>query len=323
MRQDRFATLAPLAAVLMFLAAIVASFWYLRSEEIAREKEALKRDVEYAQQRVRLRLLERQEQIMRIARDLSNEELERADFVSRAEALISQYPELQSITWIDERRRIRASQAAPTVTSSQLRVTGEVLKTGEAADLFKQARQLRQPVYSLPTAGAGDTAPLLQLQVPLSPHDQFGGVVLAEYSIDSLLRYGTPTEVLARYAVTLLDGRGQVLAGTPLAPRHNALLSWTTKANAYAIPVSPVGNGLVLRAQAYRTSLGVVGSGLFWLVGSLSVMTSWLLIATWRHTRRRMRAQEALIVETNFRRAMENSILTGMRALDLQGRITT
>ena len=179
MRQDRFATLAPLAAVLMFLAAIVASFWYLRSEEIAREKEALKRDVEYAQQRVRLRLLERQEQIMRIARDLSNEELERADFVSRAEALISQYPELQSITWIDERRRIRASQAAPTVTSSQLRVTGEVLKTGEAADLFKQARQLRQPVYSLPTAGAGDNAPLLQLQVPLSPHDQFGGVVLA------------------------------------------------------------------------------------------------------------------------------------------------
>jgi hypothetical protein len=34
------------------------------------------------------------------------------------------------------------------------------------------------------------------------------------------------------------------------------------------VPVSPVGNGLVLRAQAYRTSLGVVGSGLFWLVGT-------------------------------------------------------
>lgn len=322
MRQDRFATLAPLAAVMMFLAAIVASFWYLRSEEIAREKEALKRDVEYAQQRVRLRLLERQEQIMRIARDLSNEELERADFVSRAEALISQYPELQSITWVDEHRRIRATQTAPTVTSSQLRVNGEVLKTGETADLFKHARELQQPVYSLPMAGTGDAAPLLQLQVPLSPQGKFGGVVLAEYSIDSLLRYGTPTEVLARYAVTLLDGTGHVLAGTPLAPRRNVLWPWTTKANAYAIPVSPVGNGLVLRAQAYRTSLGVVGSGLFWLVGTLSVMTSWLLIATWRHTRRRMRAQDALIVETNFRRAMENSILTGMRALDLHGRIT-
>ncbi|WP_404299310.1 PAS domain S-box protein [Alicycliphilus denitrificans] len=320
--QDRFAALAPLAAVLMFLAAIAASFWYLRTEEVVREKEALKRDVEYAQQRVRLRLLERQDQIMRIARDLSNEELERADFVSRTESLISQYPELQSVTWIDERRRIRATQAAPTVTSSQLYVNGEVLKKGETAELFKLARDLQQPVYSLPMAGTGDTAALLQLQVPLSPQGKFGGVVLAEYSIDSLLRYGTPTEVLARYAMTVLDGNGQVLAGTPLPPRRNTLLPWTTKANAYAIPVAPVGNGLVLRAQAYRTSLGVVGSGLFWLVGSLSVMTSWLLIATWRHTRRRQQAQQALVAETNFRRAMENSILTGMRALDLNGRIT-
>ena len=91
----------------MFLAAIVVAFWYLRAEEAEREQEALRRDVEYAQQRVRLRLLERQEQLMRIARDLSNQELERGDFVSRAEALISQYPELQAITWIDDRRRIR------------------------------------------------------------------------------------------------------------------------------------------------------------------------------------------------------------------------
>src|SRR6218665_779757 len=88
-RQDRFVALAPLAAVLMFLAAIVAAFWYLRAEEGEREQEALRRDVEYAHQRVRLRLLERQEQIMRIARDLSNQDLARVDFVSRAEILIS------------------------------------------------------------------------------------------------------------------------------------------------------------------------------------------------------------------------------------------
>ena len=32
--------------------------------------------------------------------------------------------------------------------------------------------------------------------------------------------------------------------------------------------------------------------------------------------------QQALVAETNFRRAMENSMLTGMRVLDLEGRIT-
>jgi PAS domain-containing protein len=161
------------------------------------------------------------------------------------------------------------------------------------------------------------------LQVPLSHQGKFSGVVLGEYSIDSLLRYGTPTEVLARYAVTLLDGNNQVLAGTPWArATQPPSVALGAKANEYEVPVSPVGNGLVLRAQAYRTSLGVVGSGLFWLVGTLSAMTAWMLIATWRHTRRRMQAQQALVAETNFRRAMENSVLTGMRALDLEGRIT-
>lgn len=306
----------------MFLAAIVAAFWYLRTEEVEREKEALKRDVEYAQQRVRLRLLERQEQIMRIARDLSNQDLDRAEFDRRAEALISQYPELQAVTWIDERMRIRASHAAPTVSSSQLRVIGESIRSGETADTYLLARDMQQPVYSQPLSVKDEAPPLLQLQVPLSAQGKFAGVVLSEYSIDSLLRYGTPTEVLARYGVTLLDSNGNVLAGTPLQPRRTAFIAKDNRANEYEVPVSPVGNGLMLRAQAYRTSLGVVGSGLFWLVGALSAMTAWLLIATWRHTRRRLQAQQALVSETNFRRAMENSILTGMRAVDMQGRIT-
>ena len=324
-RQDRFAALAPLAAVLMFMAAIVAAFWYLRMEEGEREQEALRRDVEYAQQRVRLRLLERQEQLMRIARDVSNHDLESGQFNQRAESLISQYPELQAITWIDSHGRVRASQAAPTLPGSQIRVAGEVLKKGETIDTFELTRDLQQPVYTQPLARSGDAAPLLQLQVPLNVQGKFGGVVLGEYSVDSLLRYGTPTEVLARYAVTLLDANQQVLAGTPLGPRNQRAPQWlalNARANAYEVPVSPVGNGLLLRAQAYRTSLGVVGSGLFWLVVVLSAMTAWMLIATWRHTRRRMQAQLALVTETNFRRAMENSVLTGMRALDLQGRIT-
>lgn len=323
-RQDRFAALAPLAAVLLFMAAIVAAFWYLRMEEGEREREALRRDVEYAQQRVRLRLLERQEQLMRIARDLSNQDMAQGQFGQRAEALISQYPELQAITWIDEHGRIRASHAAPTLSGTQMRVAGEVLKKGETADTFELTRDLQQPVYTQPTARSGDAAPLLQLQVPLNVQGKFGGVVLGEYSIDSLLRYGTPTEVLARYAVTLRDAHDQVLAGAPLAAptRSSQWLPFKARANQFEVPVSPVGNGLVLRAQAYRTSLGVVGSGLFWLVVVLSTMTAWMLIATWRHTRRRMQAQLALVAETNFRRAMENSVLTGMRALDLQGHIT-
>jgi PAS domain S-box-containing protein len=322
--QDRFAMLAPLAAVLLFLAAIISAFGYLRLEEMDREQEAVKRDVEYAQQRVRLRLLERQEQLMRIARDISNKEVDPDEFMGRGESMVSQYPELQALTWIDERRRVKASYAAPSLASQQMRVVRDVLRPGgETESIYGLARDLQQPVYSQPAAGTDSTG-LLQLHIPLAEQGRFAGVILGEYSIDGLLRYGVPAEVSAKYAVALLDGKNRVLAGTSVPVRNPAtqLLPWAEQANEYEVPVSPVGNGLIIRAQAYRTSLGVIGSGLFWLVGALSVMTAWMLIGNWRHTRRRMQAQQALVVETNFRRAMENSMLTGMRALDMQGRIT-
>ncbi|AEG92957.1 candidate histidine kinase, classic [Ramlibacter tataouinensis TTB310] len=316
--------LAPLAAVLLFLAAIVSAFGYLRLEEMEREQEAVKRDVEYAQQRVRLRLLERQEQLMRIARDISNKEVDEEEFMGRAESMVIQYPELQALSWIDERRRVKASYAAPSVAVNQQHIPGEVLRPGETESMYGLARDLLQPVYSQPGAET-DSAGLLQLHVPLTDQGRFGGVILGEYSIDSLLRYGVPSEVSAKYAVALLDGKGRLLAGSTVPVRSPiaSWLPWTApQANEYEVPVSPVGNGLVIRAQAYRTSLGVIGSGLFWLVGTLSAMTAWMLIGNWRHTRRRLQAQRALVAETNFRRAMENSMLTGMRALDMQGRIT-
>ena len=315
---------APMAAVLLFLAAIVTAFWYLRAEEVEREQESVRRDVEYAQQRLRLRLLERQEQLMRIARDAGNREIDPSEFVSRSESLVSQFPELQAISWIDDRRRFQASYSAPSVHPSQQHLGGDVLRPGDIETHYALARELRQPVFSQPSQG-GDLPPVLQLHIPLFDQGLFAGVVLGEFSIDGLLRYGIPPEVAARYAVSLLDGNGHLIAGNTVnVPDGNGhrLLPWRKRVNEYEVPVSPVGNSLVLRAQAYRTSQGLVGNGLFWLVVALSVLTSWMLIGTWRHTRRRQQAQQALVAETNFRRAMENSMPTGMRVLDLEGRIT-
>ena len=321
-RQDRFAMLAPLIAVVLFLAAIVTAFSYLRLEEHERETEAIKRDVEYAQQRMRLRLLERQEQLMRLAHDMNNLEVAPAEFPKRAEALALQFPELQTLSWVDERRRVRSSHAAPTPLALTPRVPGEPLRGTEAEAMFGVARELMQPVYSQPAAGT-ENGGLLQLHIPLGDRNRFIGVLLAEYSIESVLRYAVPPEVSAKYAVALLDAHNQLLAGTSVAPRLAARLPWIDEGiNAYEVPISPVGNGLVLRAQAWRTSQGLVGTGLFWLVLALSGLTAWTLIGNWRHTRRRLQAQRALLAETTFRRAMENSMLTGMRALDLHGRIT-
>ena len=315
--------LAPLLAVMLFLAAILAAFAYLRLEEIDREHEAVRRDVEYTQQRLRLRLLERQEQLMRIARDISNRDLDTEEFQVRAEALVIQYPDLERLSWIDQNQRIRATHATASLQPGAAPQAGEVLAPGETHNIFLLAQETMQPIYAQRAAGSA-AVPLLQLHIPMNDGTRFAGVVLAEYSVDGLYRYGVPAEVSARYAISLLDDKGVKLAGTSVPARNPAggLLPWVVPVNEYEVPVSPVGNGLVLRAQAYRTSLGVIGSGLFWLVGVLSMMTAWMLIANWRHNRRRHQAQQALVAETNFRRAMENSMLTGMRAMDLQGRIT-
>ena len=324
-RQDRYASIAPLITVLLFLSAIVASFAYLRLEEIDREQETIKRDVEYAQQRLRLRLLERQEQLQRVARDVSSKEIDAEDFTTQAETLINNYPELHAITWIDNKQRVKAAYASSSASNSQLRGVGSIVnfKETEGTFAFNLAKDLAQPIYSRPIVEAG-AEPILQLHIPLTEKSKFAGVIMGEYSVDGVLRFGVPNEITAKYAVSLTNGKTAVLAGQSIKPRNAAtkLLPWAAAPNEYQIPVSPVGNDLVLRAQAYRTSLGLVGSGLFWLTAALSALTVWMLVATWRHTRRRMRTQQALISETNFRRAMENSMLTGMRALDMQGKIT-
>ena len=326
-RQDRFAFIAPLAAVVLFMAAITTAFWYLRYEEIVREQEVVRRDVEYAQQRLRLRLLDKQEQIMRMARDIANRETDSKTFANDAQNLLSQSPELASLTWLDARQRVRATYASASNNSTMSYLAGSVITHSETVNTFQLTQGLQQLVYSQPIIEKrANAAPYTQLQlhVPILNHGKFEGVLLAEYTMDGMLRFAVPNEIANRYAVSLRDSSNNVLAGqaNKARPKVTEVLPWLFQTNDYEVPITPVGYALSLHAQAYRTSKGLIGNGVFWLVAVLSAMTAWMLIGTWRHTRRRVQAQQALVAETNFRRAMENSILTGMRAMDLKGRIT-
>ena len=321
--QDRMAVLAPLFAVVIFLAAIVSAFGYLRLEEITREREGLNRDVEYTQQRLRLRLLEQQEQLMRFAREVSSREITHADFVTRAENFSNQFPELNRLTWIDERAKVRATHSTVSLSNNFPNFSGTSIEAKDVMDNFALMRELLLPIYSSPRAQK-ETPEVLQLHLPLIDKAKFKGDLLAEYSVDAVFRYGVPNEITSKYAVSFHDADGKLLAGTTStdAKLKRPLLPWASPLNTYELPVSPIGNGMTIRGAAYRTSLGVIGSGLFWLVMVLSGITAWLLLANWRHTRRRIQAQDALVQETAFRRAMEGSMLTGMRALDMHGRIT-
>ncbi len=324
-RQDRLATLAPLFSVLLFLAAIISAFWYLRNEEIERETESVKRDTEITQQQINLRLIQNQELLIRLARELVTREVDQAAFAAMAADFARERPEVTHLNWLGARRNLKAthwpqlympeSLASPTAPDPSLPQAG---RDNEAELAFRAAWESRQPTYSRSFA-TDASSPVFQLYLPLIERNTFAGALVVQYSVDALLRNLVPPEVMRRHMITVVDDSHQVLASTVSEGPGQA------NRRAPIISEAPLGAphvGLNLRGQGYRTSIGLISNTLFWMVVALSVLTVWMLLGTWRHVRRRAQIQSALVQETNFRRAMENSMPTGMRAMDLEGRIS-
>ena len=321
-RQDRFATFGPLAAVLLFLAAIISAFWYLRNEELERETESVKRDTEIAQQQIRLRLIENQEQLVRMAREFVTRELDAADFTPQAAAFSNDRPEITRFLWLSADRQVRARYSAQ-AERDDASPPGDAARAGQPGRsqldwAFIAARDLRQPIYSRPFRD-DHGAMVFEVHVPMLDRGVFAGALVVDYSIDALMRHFVPSEVTRRHTIAVIDEQEQIIASTVLP-----MPGGTSRPPAivHEVPLAPAANGLVLRGGGYRTSVGLIGNTLFWMVVALSVLTLWMLLGTWRHVRRRAQIQGALVQETNFRRAMENSMLTGMRAMDIEGRVT-
>jgi len=324
-RQDRLVTLAPLASVLLFLAAIISAFWYLRSEEIERETDSVRRDAEITQQQIGLRLTQNQELLWRMARELATQPAATAVFASQAVTLTQDRAEITHLSWVDAQRRQRGhhgaqqyraeTPAAGDTVGPSLPVAGQ---DTEPERSFRAARDSRLPVYSRAFAGAAG-AQVFQLVVPLIERGSFAGALIVEYSIDVLLRSLVPEEVSRRHMMTIVDQSQRTLGSTVMRQPGQSLPNAPIM---HDVPLTPAFNGLLLRGHGWRTSIGLIGNTLFWMVVALSVLTVWTLLGSWRHMRRRSQIQGTLVQETNFRRAMENSMPTGMRAMDLEGRIT-
>ena len=322
-RQDRFATLGPLLSVLLFLAAIISAFWYLRNEELERETESVKRDTEIAQQQIRLRLIENQEQLVRMAREFVTRELVASDFNSQATSFVNDRPEITRFIWLGTDRELLGLHSAYAeleigATPARAKRPQRLASRGETDWAFNTSRDLRQPTYSRVFKDMLG-AMVFQVHVPMLHRGQFAGALVVDYSVDALMRHFVPADVTRRHAVAVIDEREQTIASSVMPMPGGAL---RRPSILHDVPLAPAANGLALRGSGYRTSVGLIGNTLFWMVVALSVLTLWMLLGTWRHVRRRTQIQGALIQETNFRRAMENSMLTGMRAMDIEGRVS-
>ena len=323
-RQDRLASLSPLLSVLLFALAVTAAMGYLRMQEMTAVRQALQQDGEYAQQFLSARLSRQRESLQQAAQQLPLAEADNPQsFRSIARQASGGLPELTSLMWLNETGRIIASDSAAISTAppSTSMVSVHQLSTAETA-LLKRARQ-GDFAYGVmdPTPGTSSDA-VLGLMVPVPPaHGVSQSVLYARYNLPAVLYYGMPTDIYPRYTVALLQ--------TAETTNHTAANGqeglqdsgwWLLPGNtAYTLPLPT--ESLALRLQTHRASTGL-RNRMVLLVLALSMLTGWMLVANWLHWRRRRHAQQVLQAETNFRRAMEDSVQTGMRALDLQGRIT-
>ncbi len=324
-QQDRIATLGPLLSVLLFLAAMIAAFWYLRWEERQRESEAVWRDAEIAQQQLRLRLSDNEQALSRLARDVGTRALGTDALLDQVSDLLLERSEVAHMAWIGADREPRVvlsdrpfhPEANPEGKAPSPTLPSKA-RSNESETTFQKLETLRVPVYSSVFADSTGGA-ALQLQVPIVRRDDFQGALIAQYSLDRLLRRALPADITRRHSIQIIDAEQRVVASTEVASASRVQRQAVHEA---LVPLSPLVSGLSLRVLGWQTSLSFVGNTLFWMVLALSGLSLWMLLGTWRHMRRRSQIQATLVQETNFRRAMENSMLTGMRAMDREGRIT-
>ena len=151
----------PLLSVLLFMLAIVTVFWYLHLDEQDRDHDAMLHDVQMTQQNIRLRLIDHQERLLRLAKTLSNANSDKsllARFRANVEAQFEETPELLMVFRVDHRGLVHEGLANPDHLINLPVYIGQQLNHGPQGQMVKKAHIQSGPVYSclLYTSDAAD-----------------------------------------------------------------------------------------------------------------------------------------------------------------------
>lgn len=230
-----------------------------------------------------------------------------------AAALMREHREMVRL----ERRDAGLVPLAVLETPYRTRIFDKVTRGSEQNDVAlacTAAHKLAAPAYSpshyVPMLEGGGIE-LLELCVPID-----GGYLVATYGLRDML-----TELLGP---TLARGQEVAFAepdGTRLAiigVRRRAGTRIFTSQQLVDLP----GFTLILRVDGWRAAPDLFPNLLTALVTAISIALVSVLVLLARDTRRRLKAEFELAETLAFRKAMEDSVITGLRARDLRGRLT-
>jgi PAS domain S-box-containing protein len=301
--------LAPYFAIGIFALAMLVVTAMLQWREFDTARSALEGDLHWAERTIENRLHAHQDFLGELAREQEYRHLDYEAFQVRASRHVRDNPEILAIVWVDIAGRVEwvaPNESTATFVGEQL--SGRRLEALEEA--LRIRRELWSPDYAMPGQRRAN-----DLIVPVRRGSADLGAFIAVQSLESMLRATLPAVFTARYSLILVDAENrEVLSNTSVTPTERDLSG--------QIRLDLPGNPLGLNIVAYR-------AGGIWLtilpaamIVVLTLIAAATLIQLRRHALRRAETEEQLRAAYAFRQAMSSSLITGLRAIDLEGRIT-
>lgn len=234
-----------------------------------------------------------------------------------ASALLREHRELVRIEWRDGRLALLAGADSPYWREPFARI-GRDSVLGEVGIACATSSRLSGPAYAnsyyLPQLD-GLGMEVMDLCLPLIRDGLPAGYVVATYALPDVLAEMLPRDLLRTQQVSFTEADGTRLAMVGEGQRRGGLLQ------AQQLLDLP-GHTLVLRLDRWIGTPGLLPNVLTALVATMSLALAVVLALLVRDSRRRLRAERGLAEALAFRKAMEDSLVTGLRARDLQGRVT-
>lgn len=307
--------LTPLLSILVFLVVMSLILWSLNRREQQQQEDTLFRNVAWAQQQIRLSMTGAQEQLQALSRDLASGRLDQNAFQMAVADVMQTHPEILYLNWYTAPGVQRWPTVHPPLLGQRLAKPGDAQMQDAVRGAYDEARSTHRQAYS-PLIYDDFGNGFITLQTPVMRGDrEYLGSIAAVFSVEGILKHDIPQELSSKYKISITDSNNRELSSTSTRPR-------LPRDSHYDLPLDPPGQGLTVRVYAFPQLTNLTNNTLVWLVAGLSCFVLWSLWSLWKHTRQRFEAQQALYAEAFFRRAMENSVLIGMRVLDMHGRIT-
>ena len=240
------------------------------------------------------------------------------DWTHQAEALLRERRELMHLEWRDSNLKVLAQASTP-YRASVFEGEGRDLPHADVSLACASARRASGPSYSssyfLPRAAGATGLEVVEMCLPLHVGGRNAGYVLATYAMQEILASVVGQQLTRGQEVSFTEVDGTRLAMHGNARRGTRLF---TSQQLLDLP----GNTVVLRMDSWHGAPNLCPNVLTALVTAMSIALVSVLVLLAKDSRRRQRAERDLADALAFRKAMEDSLVTGLRARDLQGNIT-